>query len=34
MQPLVKEAKATNADTFVAFSYPPDTLAITDAAAC
>ena len=23
---------AANADTFVAFSYPPDTIAITDAA--
>jgi len=32
MQPLVKEAQATNADTFVAFSYPPDTIAITDTA--
>lgn len=32
MQPLVKEAQATNADTFVAFSYPPDTIAITETA--
>ena len=32
MQPLVKEAQATNADTFVAFSYPPDTIGITETA--
>ena len=30
MQPLVKEAQSTNADTFIAFSYPPDTIAITE----
>jgi branched-chain amino acid transport system substrate-binding protein len=32
MQAVLKDAMATNADTFVAFSYPPDTIAITDAA--
>jgi branched-chain amino acid transport system substrate-binding protein len=32
IQPLVKDAMAANADTFVAFSYPPDTLAITEQA--
>jgi branched-chain amino acid transport system substrate-binding protein len=32
MQPLVKEAQSTNADTFIAFSYPPDTIAITETA--
>ena len=32
MQAVVKDAIATDADTFVAFSYPPDTIAITDAA--
>jgi branched-chain amino acid transport system substrate-binding protein len=32
MQAILKDAMATNADTFVAFSYPPDTIAITDAA--
>ena len=32
MQAIVKDAMATNADAFVAFSYPPDTIAITDAA--
>jgi branched-chain amino acid transport system substrate-binding protein len=32
MQPLVKEAQATNADSFVAFSYPPDTIGITETA--
>ncbi len=32
MQALLKDAMATGADTFVAFSYPPDTIAITDAA--
>jgi branched-chain amino acid transport system substrate-binding protein len=32
MQPIVTEAKNSNADTFVAFSYPPDTLAITQTA--
>lgn len=32
IQPLLKDAMAANADTFVAFSYPPDTLAITEQA--
>ena len=32
MQAMLKDAMATGADTFVAFSYPPDTIAITDAA--
>jgi branched-chain amino acid transport system substrate-binding protein len=32
MQAVVKDAIATDADSFVAFSYPPDTIAITDAA--
>jgi branched-chain amino acid transport system substrate-binding protein len=32
MQAVVKDAIATDADAFVAFSYPPDTIAITDAA--
>lgn len=32
IQPVLKEAMAANADTFVAFSYPPDTLAITEQA--
>src|SRR5690606_5237272 len=32
MQALLKDAMATGADTFVAFSYPPDTIGITDAA--
>jgi len=32
MQALLKDAIATGADTFIAFSYPPDTIAITDAA--
>ena len=30
MQPVVKEAMDTKADTFIAFSYPPDTIAITE----
>jgi branched-chain amino acid transport system substrate-binding protein len=30
MQPVIREAMAANADVFVAFSYPPDTLAITE----
>ncbi len=30
MQPLIKEAMDTKADTFIAFSYPPDTIAITE----
>ncbi|KAB2919004.1 MAG: ABC transporter substrate-binding protein [Hyphomicrobiaceae bacterium] len=32
MQPLLKDAMASGADTFVAFSYPPDTIAISDTA--
>ncbi|WP_374466284.1 amino acid ABC transporter substrate-binding protein [Ferrovibrio sp.] len=32
MSPLISEAQRSGADTFVAFSYPPDTLAITDQA--
>jgi branched-chain amino acid transport system substrate-binding protein len=32
LQPLMKDAMATNADTFIAFSYPPDTLALTEQA--
>ncbi len=30
LAPLIAEAKASGADSFVAFSYPPDTLALTD----
>jgi branched-chain amino acid transport system substrate-binding protein len=29
VQPLLKDAMAANPDTFIAFSYPPDTLGIT-----
>ena len=32
IQPLLKDAMASNADVFVAFSYPPDTLALTEQA--
>jgi branched-chain amino acid transport system substrate-binding protein len=32
LQPIVKEAKAANPDTFIAFSYPPDTIGLTDQA--
>lgn len=32
MAPLVGEAQRSGADTFVAFSYPPDTVALTDQA--
>jgi branched-chain amino acid transport system substrate-binding protein len=32
IQPLLKDAMASNADSFVAFSYPPDTLALTEQA--
>lgn len=32
IQPVMKDAMAANADAFVAFSYPPDTLAITEQA--
>ncbi len=30
LSPLIGEAQRSGADTFVAFSYPPDTMAITD----
>ena len=30
--PMINEAKASGADTFVAFSYPPDTFALTQQA--
>ena len=30
LQPVVKDAQAANPDTFVAFSYPPDTIGLTD----
>ncbi|HVF65533.1 MAG TPA: amino acid ABC transporter substrate-binding protein [Casimicrobiaceae bacterium] len=30
MTPIVNEVKALNPDVFVAFSYPPDTLTLTD----
>jgi branched-chain amino acid transport system substrate-binding protein len=32
MQPILTEAMRSNADVFVAFSYPPDTFAITEQA--
>ncbi|MEW6150967.1 MAG: ABC transporter substrate-binding protein, partial [Pseudomonadota bacterium] len=32
LQPLVKDAIASNPDAFVAFSYPPDTIALTEQA--
>ncbi|WP_375308713.1 amino acid ABC transporter substrate-binding protein [Bradyrhizobium sp. A11] len=32
LQPLLKDAVASNPDTFIAFSYPPDTIAITEQA--
>jgi branched-chain amino acid transport system substrate-binding protein len=32
IQPLLKDAIASGADAFVAFSYPPDTLALTEQA--
>jgi branched-chain amino acid transport system substrate-binding protein len=32
LQPIVKDAQAGNPDTFVAFSYPPDTIGLTDQA--
>ncbi|MGE0062245.1 MAG: amino acid ABC transporter substrate-binding protein [Xanthobacteraceae bacterium] len=31
MQPVLKDAQAANPDVLLAFSYPPDTFAITDA---
>src|SRR5262245_49814522 len=30
MQPVLKEAMAANPDTFISFSYPPDTFGITE----
>jgi branched-chain amino acid transport system substrate-binding protein len=32
LQPIVKDAQAANPDVFVAFSYPPDTIGLTDQA--
>lgn len=32
LQPIVKDAQAANPDTFLAFSYPPDTIGLTDQA--
>ncbi|WP_368744502.1 amino acid ABC transporter substrate-binding protein [Desertibaculum subflavum] len=32
LSPLIAEAQRSGADTFVAFSYPPDTVALTDQA--
>jgi branched-chain amino acid transport system substrate-binding protein len=32
LQPIVKDAQAANPDIFVAFSYPPDTIGLTDQA--
>jgi branched-chain amino acid transport system substrate-binding protein len=32
LQPIVKDAQATNPDAFIAFSYPPDTIGLTDQA--
>ena len=32
LAPLIAEAKASGADTFIAFSYPPDTIGLTDQA--
>ncbi len=32
LSPIVKGAKASNPDAFIAFSYPPDTFAITEQA--
>jgi branched-chain amino acid transport system substrate-binding protein len=32
LSPLVNEAKALNPDVFIAFSYPPDTLGLTEQA--
>ena len=32
MQPLLREASTTSPDSFIAFSYPPDTFMITDQA--
>jgi branched-chain amino acid transport system substrate-binding protein len=30
LQPIVKDAQAANPDVFIAFSYPPDTIGLTD----
>lgn len=30
LQPIVKDAQASNPDSFIAFSYPPDTIGLTD----
>ena len=30
LQPIIKDAQAGNPDVFVAFSYPPDTIGLTD----
>ena len=30
LAPIINEAKALNPDAFIAFSYPPDTLALTE----
>jgi branched-chain amino acid transport system substrate-binding protein len=32
LQPIVKDAQAANPDAFIAFSYPPDTIGLTDQA--
>jgi branched-chain amino acid transport system substrate-binding protein len=32
LQPIIKDAQAANPDIFVAFSYPPDTIGLTDQA--
>jgi len=32
LQPIIKDAQAANPDVFVAFSYPPDTIGLTDQA--
>jgi len=32
LSPIIAEAQRTSADTFVAFSYPPDTMGLTEAA--
>ena len=32
LQPIIKDAQAAAPDTFVAFSYPPDTIGLTDQA--
>jgi branched-chain amino acid transport system substrate-binding protein len=32
LQPIVKDAQASGPDTFIAFSYPPDTIGLTDQA--